>query len=606
MKVLISRPDKIGDVVLALHAVKQLKRLMPHLEVFLHVSAYTVPLVERIRFVDGFVSYGEELEPYHFDAVVDLIAKPYTSKEYYKAKIPVRIGNAARWFRFRYNRSCYLRRSCSLMNEAEYNWRLMSLLDPSLLHSRLIDSLDADDITDLPPSPVDEVHTVLMPGVAVSAKPWPFERWIELIRELSEKSSDPILIIGGPAEREFQVPLQRGLEGVDNVQLQFFEKLDEVMALLKSAKRYVGCSTGISHLAAAMSCEGALLYPRTRSMHPRRWEPFRHQMKVLSPIETVTPLEVVQTLASDDESWVRDRSPVSAFVICKNEEEHIRTSLDSIRWCDEIVLIDSGSTDATLSIVREEFPRVRIIERHWPGHRAQKQFGLESCSHSWVLNIDADEEVSGELKGTILQMLERDLNSPVLEDGFRICRVVHFLGRWWNRGGWYPEYRLRLVRREKTSWGGVDPHEKAMAQGKTSRMRGDLHHYSFRDFDDYIQTLQHFSTLSARSMFREGRKPTFSQVLLRPFFRFVKFFILKRGFLEGRAGYVVARAESYYAYLKYMKLWELTQDWKEPVGILRSKPNTVKRVTQPKNGVEPKALQGAHQLDDQDQNQSVQ
>jgi glycosyltransferase involved in cell wall biosynthesis len=245
---------------------------------------------------------------------------------------------------------------------------------------------------------------------------------------------------------------------------------------------------------------------------------------------------------------------ISAFVVCCNEERNIRRCLESIAWCDEIVVIDSGSTDRTLEICREF--NTRIYERPWPGFVAQKQFGLEQCRGEWILNLDADEEVSPELRMEI----ERVITNPTAQNfnGFLLSRVVFYLNRWWRKGGWYPEYRLRLCRRTATTWGGKDPHEKATVTGRTRRLEGELRHYTYTDMAHQVRSLHNYSSTAARSMYANGKHASLVNLLLNPPARFLKFYMLKRGYREGLPGLIVALLESYYVFLKYAKLWELS------------------------------------------------
>src|SRR5438477_414102 len=170
----------------------------------------------------------------------------------------------------------------------------------------------------------------------------------------------------------------------------------------------------------------------------------------------------------------RTRAPLSCTIICYDEEEGIRAALESVKWCDEIVVVDSFSTDRTVEICREYTDR--IFQREWPGFVEQKAFALEQTRCAWVLNLDADERVSPELRREIEEVL-RDPDA----DGYYVPRLVYYLGRWWRRGGWYPDYRLRLFRRDKVVWGGIDPHEKVILHGRSRRLRGPLLHYTYRD-----------------------------------------------------------------------------------------------------------------------------
>ncbi len=557
MKVLISRPDKVGDVVLALHGVKQLKALIPECQVYIHVAEYTRGLVDNIAFLDGVVTIGEDLKPYKFDASVDLMAKSHVARMYAKAGIPLRIGNLARWHSFYYNRFRTVRRSRAFLNEAEYNWQLLSLLDDRLRHTRLRSALTIDDFKDIPEVEDVQGATILMPGASVSAEAWPHERWQELARSLSERGQR-VLILLGPAEEKMREMYDKLSEDYPTVRTRLVTSLSVVLGILKNARFYVGPSTGITHLASVARVSGVALYPVQRSMHPDRWAPFQSSLRTLYPASQVSARDVELALDQCEAQKPGDRERVSAFIICKNEEEKIARCIDSISWCDEILVVDSGSTDRTLEICRS-FSRVRVIEREWPGHREQKQFALSQCKYPWVLNLDADEELSSELKAEIMKILRDSYASTPVVKGYYLCRLVYFLDRWWDRGGWHPEYRLRFLWRESATWGGVNPHEKAFVDGATRKLKGYLYHYTYDSYRDLIQTLNRFSTLSANALYERGVRANMKKLVFHPPMRFIKFYFFRLGFIEGIAGMQVAFAEAFSTFLKYAKLLELQQ-----------------------------------------------
>jgi glycosyltransferase involved in cell wall biosynthesis len=256
------------------------------------------------------------------------------------------------------------------------------------------------------------------------------------------------------------------------------------------------------------------------------------------------------------------RSTISAYIICKNEESHIRRCLQSVAWCDEIVLVDSGSTDATLAIAREFTSLIHV--REWSGYGDQKNFALSLCTCDWVLNLDADEEVSSELKSSLFEILaEKDSTTA----GYFLLRVVNFLDRWWYAGDWYPEYRLRFGKRCLFSWSSDPIHEKARVQGKKRKLRGALYHYTYQDITHQVRRINEYSSLMAAKKTALINPNKFllhylilASILIRPLFRFIRFYILKRGFLYGVAGLIVALNDSYYVFLKYAKLWEALQE----------------------------------------------
>ncbi|MCI5064593.1 glycosyltransferase [bacterium] len=556
MKVLLSRPDKIGDVILALHGAKQLKEYCPDFQIYLHVAEYTRSLVENINFIDGVVGWEEDLSPYNFDAVVDLMAKFTTARRYARQGIPLRIGNAARWFRLLHTNTAYIRRSRALQNEAEYNWQLMTLLDPRLRNTRLRERLLFEDLREVQYLERERPFFCLFPGVSVSAESWTLETWCKLIKMLLKESEHDIVVMLGPAEEGLQQGIKERIGEEERVTIELVVDLRLAAGILRQCHQYVGPSTGITHLAGVVEASGVALYPEILSMHPDRWAPFHSQLRVLSPAGAVTPEEVVGNLLHPLERKTRKRASLSAFVICKNEELNIGRCLSSISFADEIILVDSGSTDRTLEIARQ-YPKVKVITRDWPGHREQKQYALEQCQHRWVLNLDADEELSSELKGQILRVLEDDFVGKKTAEGFFVCRVVYYLNRWWDKGGWHPEHRLRFFQRECAEWGGLNPHEKAQVSGQVKKLSGYLYHYTFGSITEFIETQNSFSLQSAKAMHRQGIRSTVGKMIVRPIFRFFKFYFLKSGYREGRHGFIQAVLESIYTFLKYAKLWEL-------------------------------------------------
>ncbi len=254
------------------------------------------------------------------------------------------------------------------------------------------------------------------------------------------------------------------------------------------------------------------------------------------------------------------REPVSAFVVAFNEEQDIAACLESLEFCDEVVVIDSFSTDATVEICQAA--GAKVIQREWPGYVKQKAFGLDAVQHQWVLNLDADERVSPELRASIEELLSEEYQraqagTPSECNGYEMNRVVYFLDRWWRSGGWYPEYRVRLMRKDVTTWGGNDPHEKPIVEGKIGRLNGELQHYTYKNLAQQIQQLHRFSSISAEQDFARGKRVNLRHLLLNPILRMLKFYLVKRGFREGIAGLIVAINEGFYTFMKYAKLWEL-------------------------------------------------
>lgn len=243
--------------------------------------------------------------------------------------------------------------------------------------------------------------------------------------------------------------------------------------------------------------------------------------------------------------------PISAVVITYNEEKNIRAALDSVRWADEIVVVDSHSTDRTVDICREY--GAKILQRKWPGYTEQKRFATAQAAHEWVFSLDADERVSPALAEEIRQWRTR--RTPT-ESGYRIPRKVFFLGRWIQHTSWYPDYQLRLFNRTRGGWQGGAVSESVKVQGPVGRFRGELRHYSFTDLSDWIARADRYATLSAEDYMAREKTASVWNLLGYPLLTFIKNFVIKRGFMDGVPGLIVSGLSALFVFLKYAKLWE--------------------------------------------------
>ncbi len=243
---------------------------------------------------------------------------------------------------------------------------------------------------------------------------------------------------------------------------------------------------------------------------------------------------------------------LSGVVICYNEAEGIARCLESLSICDEIVVVDSHSTDATCTIARRYTDRV--IEQKFLGYRDQKNFALDLAKHDWVLSLDGDEALSPELASAIQRMLREDDGRT---SGYELDRVTYFLGIWHDRGEWYPDHVLRLFRRSRGRWGGGDTHERVDLEGPIGTLEGRLLHWNYRNLADHIRQIELFSARLAREMYERGRRFRLFDLFVRPFARFIKGYVLARGFRKGIPGFLVSVSTAYYVFMKYAKLWEL-------------------------------------------------
>jgi len=240
---------------------------------------------------------------------------------------------------------------------------------------------------------------------------------------------------------------------------------------------------------------------------------------------------------------------LSVTIITLNEEKKIRDALESVKWADEIVVVDSGSTDGTLDICREYTDRV--YSNRWPGFVAQKNFATDKASHRWILSIDADERVTPELA----EEIRRIIASPSA-DAYAVPRRVFYLGRWINHSGWYPDCKVRLFDRERCRWEGEQVHETVKVRGNAGYLRGDLTHYTFDSIEDHIRTMNSYTSLAARE-YKKDRDITRTDLAFRPVFTFFKSYLIKKGYKDGMPGFIISAAAACHVFLKYAKTWEV-------------------------------------------------
>lgn len=244
---------------------------------------------------------------------------------------------------------------------------------------------------------------------------------------------------------------------------------------------------------------------------------------------------------------------LSAVVITLNEEAHIRRCLESVAWADEVVVVDACSHDKTVQIAREFTDRV--IVRPWAGFTAQKNFALEQSTGEWILSLDADEEAAPELRPEIMVTIA-DARAC---HGYALRRQNMFLGRWIRHGGLYPDWQVRLFRRGRGHFGARAVHESVTVTGPVGRLRGHLVHRSYEGVSDFIERANRYSSLAAEQMVREGRRGRAGELLLRPVGRFLSMYVMKRGFLDGRRGLLLATLYAYYVFMRSAKVWEVTR-----------------------------------------------
>lgn len=245
---------------------------------------------------------------------------------------------------------------------------------------------------------------------------------------------------------------------------------------------------------------------------------------------------------------------LSVVVITKDEEDNIRRCLNSVHFADEIIVIDSGSTDQTVAIA--ESYQAKVFCPDWQGFGPAKQAGVEKAGGDWILSIDADEEVTPELASEIESTIANDNGIC----GYYFKRKTKFLGKWILHCGWYPDYVLRLFQRQRGSFDNAIVHEKVVTNGPVDYLKSELLHYSYPDLEHYLKKFNRYTTLGAEEAFRKGRKAKLTDIVFKPVASFVKHYFLKQGFRDGLEGFVLSSLSSMSVMIKYAKLRLLWKD----------------------------------------------
>jgi (heptosyl)LPS beta-1,4-glucosyltransferase len=250
------------------------------------------------------------------------------------------------------------------------------------------------------------------------------------------------------------------------------------------------------------------------------------------------------------------RPAISAYLITRNEEKNIARSIESVRWMDEVVVLDSGSTDRTVEIAERMGAKVWI--EPFQGFVIQKNRAMEFCTGEWMFNLDADEEVTPELRESILVSIA-GTGTEKSPSVFAVCRRTRYMGRWIRHCGWYPEYRERLSRKGCARWEGEMLHEGLRGEGAVSRLAGDLLHRPYDDLGAHVRKIDEYTNIWARRELSKGRRAGLSDLAGRPAARFMKMYFLRAGFLDGIPGFAVSVMGAWYTFMKYARLYEMAR-----------------------------------------------
>ena len=238
---------------------------------------------------------------------------------------------------------------------------------------------------------------------------------------------------------------------------------------------------------------------------------------------------------------------ITATIITLNEERNIARAIESLRCCDEILILDSGSTDRTVELA--ENLGVRVFEAGWRGYAGQKNWAAEQASYDWILSLDADEALSEALEAEIWTLKKA---GPQF-DGYTMPRLANYLGKWILHSGWYPDRKIRLYDRRKGRWVGDFVHESVRVDGRVGELKSNILHFTCESLSEHVKTMERYTTLAAQEIAARKISVPYWRVMVDPPWTFLKSFVLQRGFLDGREGLTIAYMAAFYTFLKYAK-----------------------------------------------------
>jgi glycosyltransferase involved in cell wall biosynthesis len=238
---------------------------------------------------------------------------------------------------------------------------------------------------------------------------------------------------------------------------------------------------------------------------------------------------------------------ITATIITLNEERNVARAIESLRCCDEILIVDSGSTDRTVELA--EKLGVQVLEAGWMGYAGQKNWAAEHAENEWILSLDADEALSEALEAEIWNLKK---TGPDF-DAYTMPRLARYLGRWIYHSGWYPDRKVRLYRRDKAKWVGDFVHESVQSSGRVGHLHSNILHFTCDSLSEHVKTMDKYTTLAAQELAARKVKVPLSRMIADPAWAFVRSYFLQRGFLDGPEGLTIAHMAAFYTFLKYSK-----------------------------------------------------
>ncbi len=391
---------------------------------------------------------------------------------------------------------------------------------------------------------------------------WPLDKFKRLVFHLTEQGCTPV-IVGHQRDRK---PLKPLSDMVGCVDLTGETKVEMLGGLFSKASVIVGVNTGPSHIASIIGAPTIGLFGRRDKMEVwgltgrRASMIYGNGMDAIS-VDTVWK-ECLKHLNSNrisetkhlpeisKEAKLTD-GKISVVVITFNEESNIRECLESMRWADEIIIVDSWSTDRTVQIAQEYTSK--IFQRNWTDFGDQKNFGLSKTQHEWALFIDADQRVS--------ELLAKEIQTAIKENddryqGYYVPNQNFYFGKWVQYGEWNPDFKLKLVRKQNATWVGRI-HERISLSGRVAYLKNPAYHYTYKNFGQHVQKFISYSSLYAEEAFAKGEQSSLYKIFIKPPRRFVYGYLLRQGFRDGFTGFVIAAMQAFELFLRYVKLWHL-------------------------------------------------
>ena len=248
---------------------------------------------------------------------------------------------------------------------------------------------------------------------------------------------------------------------------------------------------------------------------------------------------------------------ISATIITFNEERNIARVIESLRCCDEILVLDSGSNDRTVEIATKH--GARVVEASWHGFAAQKNIAAELAAYDWILSLDADESLSEALEAEIWQIKKSGADF----DGYTVPRLAQYLGRWILHSGWHPDRKVRLFDRRKAKWIGEYVHESVTVSGRIGHLKSNLLHFTCNSLSEHLRSMDNYTTLAAQEMVSRRKNITFNLLLFDPMWTFFRTYVVHLGFLDGVEGLAIAYMAAAYNFVKYAKARDMSPGRKD-------------------------------------------